>query len=438
MRGVSLVMRFALMFYLARYLNLSAVGMFGLATGLAGMAPAAIGCGVNYFMNREIVGVPLEEAGRKVRDRLVLTAICVATGVALLGAGVETGLVGAWPYMGLVTAIVALECFAFDIHFSLISLKRPLAANFLLFVRSTSWIFPAIAFGVMSKPLRNLEFLLYMWLSGLLLSYIILPFMVKDLPLRSSFQAKTNFRWILCQVRGGWLIYINDISLYSQVFLGRFIVNHYLGLSSTGQYTLYWSVANSIHVLVTSAVIQISMPILVASYRDEGGAGWAQILRGEVAKVIVLGAPLCLLATAVMVLLPPILGLTHLPAGLMLFILMCIGTLLRLVSDTLNYGLYSRGQDNAFALVNLFGCMVSAIFSIVGIRLWGLTGVGASMIVTPALLLSIRLWLLRGGLGSGPPLRRLLLGRHDDEPGIAGDLPAQVPCRHAGVGQPVE
>ena len=77
LRGLGLVSRFALMIYIAKYLDLDFVGAFGLVYGALAILPVFLGFGLNYRLNREIVELPIEDAGRRMRDRLSVTVVAL-------------------------------------------------------------------------------------------------------------------------------------------------------------------------------------------------------------------------------------------------------------------------------------------------------------------------------------------------------------------------
>jgi O-antigen/teichoic acid export membrane protein len=401
-RAISLLARFGLTIYLARYLDLAAIGIFGLVAGVAGITPALIGFGINYYMNREIVDAPMFNAALKVRDRLLVTALTLTVAVLVAVLCVFLGLFKQPPLFALLVAIVFLECIAFDIHLSLISMSKPLLANFLLFVRSAGWIGPVIVIGIAIPSSRTLQSIFLFWFAGLNLNFLMLWLIVRgSISLRHLLRPRVDFAWLRSRIIGGWLIYANDIGMAGQIYLDRFIVSHLLGLTMTGLYTLYWSIANSIHVLVTTAVTQLALPHLIKSHRTSRQV-WRSMLMLETVKAFAIGIALCcVIAFAVLYILPE-LGLTQFSRDPLLFVFMCAGICVRLISDMVNYGLYSRGQDREFALTNVFGIVLSAGLSFACIVQMGVHGVGLSMILTPSILLILRLISLRRGASSRP------------------------------------
>jgi O-antigen/teichoic acid export membrane protein len=391
LRGASLVARFGLVVYVAQYVGLEALGLFALVQGAAGIVPAVLGWGINYFLNREIVDLPAATAGRLLRDRLLLTVASLFAAGCVGAIAVWTGHFRLPESSLLIVLIVCLETIAFDIHMAMISLGKPIAANALLFVRSAAWVAPAVILGLIFPSFRGLDPLYWFWLGGLALNMMLLATIFRDWPVGEILRAPPNVSRLLKQMRNGWLIYLNDVAIVGMLYLDRFIVSYFLGLKATGLFSLYWSVANAAHVLVTTAVIQISLPTLVRAYRNSGAADWLKTLRSETAKTVLTGVPLLIIIFALTVFLLPLAGYRQFTEDPALFLLMLGSVQLRLLGDLCSYGLYSRGQDREFAGINLSGVAVSILLSIIMVHQWGLLGAAMAMNCIAALLLLARL-----------------------------------------------
>jgi O-antigen/teichoic acid export membrane protein len=392
MRTAALVGRFALTMYFAKYFQLTDIGAFGLIAGAVGILPAVLGCGVNYFLGREIVGAPPLRAGIMLRDRLAFTLAMslFATTVAVVAA--HLGLLPVRDNLLLLAWILIGEAVAFDIHMSLVSQRMAVAANFLLFVRSAGWVFPAIGCGVFfGSRLRTLDFVLHCWGLGLVVNFICLfAIVLRRWPLREIARTRVDVRWLVRTVRRASFIYASDLGLVGQIYLDRYIVDHYLGLKQVGVYTLYWQMANAVHVLVTVGVVQLALPRLVEHYRVGIKAVWRSAFLGELGKIVCIAAPLCMACGAVVLLVFPRIGMRQFGAAPLVFELMLVGISVRLVSDIASQGLYSRNLDASYATMNIIGLLISATMSVVLIKRWSLLGVAVGMIATPATLLVIR------------------------------------------------
>lgn len=383
-------MRLGLVVYLAHFMGIAEVGLFGLIQGAAGLAPIVLGWGVTYFLGREIVGRPELEAGRIVRDRLLLTVASLTAAGAIIGALLLAGVIATPGALFWIAAILFLEAIAFDIHIALISVGKPLVANFLLFVRSGLWVVPAAGLGILFPALRSLDFVLLCWLGALIVNFLSLFLFVRGWPLGEIARSPVDASWVVLRIRRAWLIYINDLGLVGMTYLDRYIVNSVLDLRATGLFVLHWSIANAIHVLVTAAAVQVSLPLLVTAFKEGGDRQWKIVLRGIALRVLAAGVPLALLAYLAAVYCLPLVLAADSPIDGALLSWMLFATVIRLLSDALNYGMYSRGLDRSLALVNIGSALSSVALSLVFIHLFGLVGVGIAMTLTSTLLLAAR------------------------------------------------
>ncbi|HET7539020.1 MAG TPA: hypothetical protein VFK05_04085 [Polyangiaceae bacterium] len=394
MRGAGLVGRFALTLYFAKHFQLSEIGTFGLIAGMAGLLPSLIGCGVNYFLNREIVGADPVRAGTMLRDRLALTLGMLLLVALAFAAAHAAGMVPAPANLGLLAFILASECVAFDIHMSLIGLRMPVAANFLLFVRSASWVFPVLVLGMIWPQLRSLSFVFWSWATGLTAGFVFLLVLLRDWPFSAIARTRIDFGWIGRTVRRGWLIYLSDLGIGGQLYLERYVVDALLGLKLTGVYTLYWTMANAVQVLVTVGVVQVALPDLVEAQRRENKVEWRNAFLLATGRTIAITVPLCVACAVVVLQVLPRLGIEQFAVSPELFCLMLVAVPIRLLADMLSYGLYSRNLDTAFAAMNIAGIISSLALSFMLIARYGLIGAGAGMILQGLLMLLLRTLIL--------------------------------------------
>lgn len=391
LRGLGLVGRLGLAIFLVRFFPLTDVGSFGLIAGVVGMAPAMLGWGLNYFLGRAIVDVPLPQAMSQMRRRLLFTVgtVSVAAALTLVGCGLAG--VPLLPLVLPTLLLVFLECIAFDVQMSLIALRMSLAANLILFVRSAAWVFPAALAAFLHAELRTLPFMLWSWLAGVAVCYLILGVMARRARFPWRAQPNEGREWIDDWVRrGGWLIYLNDIGIVGLLYFDRYIVTHFLGLEVAGAFTSYWSVANAVHILIFTGWLQPSLPHLVSALRRGDEADWRrQLVR--LARVIVgVGLSLSLLLFAVVVWGLPAVGVNRLQGYSALFALMLAGTVVRLIADLLHQAMYTRSLDRPLAIINIAGIAITVAVSAACIAAFGLMGAGVATLLTPTLLLLMR------------------------------------------------
>ena len=390
-RGFALAARFALTVYIAKFFDIETLGAFGLLSGAIQIAPAVLGLGLNYWLNREVVNLPAAIAINRIRDRLLVTiAMLFLAGFALFLLSLF-GMAPSLPHAGLLFAIGFLEIIAYDLHMNLISLRMPTFANMLLFVRSASWIYVYIAFSSAFPSYRDFGTLLFFWLGGLLLNYIILAARLPYTVLRQIAATPIDGAWIRDNIKRATFPYLTHLGFVGTTFIDRFIIFYKLSLTETGIFTFYWALANAVQLLVEVGVVQIALPKIIDAGRSEHPAEFLHILVNEFWKALGLGLAVALVVYCVTTLAIPFLDRPQLQSYAWLFPALLVGSLLKSFSDIAGYGLYAKESDRAFALTSLAGVPLSAILNYVGVSVFGLNGIAVATIATTFLLLAIRL-----------------------------------------------
>ncbi len=402
MRGASIATRFVLAIYLAKFIGLEAVGVYGLITGVIAVAPALISFGLHFLLNREIVSMDTYDALVRIKNRTAVTVTLLAIGMAVFLTLHALGLFPLHFNAFLVCIIIFFEVLFADFQLSLISMRKPLLSNFLLFIRAASWVPVFIAVSYFMPAYRSIDFLFVCWLGSIGAALIAVYLSFRHVPLIKLAKEKVDTKWIVERMKSSWLIYISDLGGAGFGNVDRFLLVSMLGLFATGIYSFYWSLAYGLVVLVQAAIVQISLPRLVASYSPTDNANWLSTMKTFVTKTVATGAVLAVVIYTGITFAIPYLdtkGLTDYP---LFFPLLLLASVLKLAADMLHYGLYSRKLDKALALINISSLLAGIALSYVFISLLGLIGVCVAMIVLALGLISVRGYILMKDVKSLP------------------------------------
>jgi O-antigen/teichoic acid export membrane protein len=387
-RGLALASRFALSLYVIHYIDIASLGIFGLITGIAGMMPAALGFGINYHLNRDIMLMPRDEARTATRDRLLVSTTMLAL-VWIGGAAIYVwvpDLLG--PYPLIVGLIISMETIATDIHVIIINRGHAIFANILLFIRSASWIFPVVGLGLAFPAARTLLAIFIAWFSALVVSGVICILFFSPGFSRSFWLKKPNVAAILSRARINPLIYVNDIGLVGQTYLDRFLVFWLLGGDATGLYTFVFSLTNGIYVLVHVSTVQVALPSLSRMLDDF--SEWRSVLTGYIRQAIAFGLCIAVCIVLMMAYALPKMNSHQLSDQKLFFVLMSIAAVIKPVSDLFNVGLYSLRRDHMVAVLNIGAIIFGAGLSVTAIEFFDLRGVGLASVFAVILVGSAR------------------------------------------------
>ncbi|MBK8375543.1 MAG: hypothetical protein IPL18_11940 [Sphingomonadales bacterium] len=393
LRLATLVLRFGLTLYVTAFIGLEATGTLGIAIALTAITPALIGFGLNYHLTRDVVGQSLACVIPMARDRALVTFAAL---ILLTVAGVAAH----WQWVGppgltewLIVALVWFEMLALEHYLLLIGLQRSVMANVMIFVRSAVWVPAAMLFGYLAPEARSIDMVLAFWVAGHAAALALFAgLLVREHALGLWLAPRTG--WVGTTMRHSWLIWISDIALAGMAFSDRLIVAQVLDTRAVGVFTLYWSFANAMQTLITSAFIQPALPGLVLLHRNDP-AGWKVHVfrRWRLVTLLAIGLGMAIIA-AIYVLFsyaPP----DRFPWEPTLALLLFAAYGVRIGSEYLGICLTSAGRFNAYALSTIGG------FAVTFGLLWGLTKLGGINGTAQALLFAavgltvVRLWLVR-------------------------------------------
>ncbi len=387
--------KFALAVYMARWLGLEEVGLYGLLVGAATAVPAILGFGLNDWTARRIVGAPREAAIPAALTRLSVTlgveaVLQAAAWAALVAAGMPIAASTAM----LMSAILVLEHLAIDDYALEIGRERPTFANLQLFLRAGFWPVPVIAWGILDPAARTIDVVLGGWLVGLVVMWAVV--LARSL---------SGGRWRLLRfdrtfpataLRGGVPFWLADAGAVGNLYLDRFVVSAFLGMEATGVYTFFWSFANVVHTLAVNGVIQPQVPRLIAAERSGDPTRFAAE-RSRLARDSRLWAVLLLGVVGVgLPALLPWLGRPALGENLPIFWVVLVATTARIASDTYGFLLYALHRDHAIAATALTGVAGTGLVGVTLIPLFGLPGAAATYLVVGLGLALVRRRLLGG------------------------------------------
>lgn len=389
----SMVAKFLLALYTARYLGLADLGIYGLLVGAATMVPWALGFGVTDWTMRQIAILPRAEAAARITTRLSLSLAVHIVGQPIAWAiNAALGSPIPWPIVFAGGAILLLEHLACDAGDMLIARNHPMLGAVLLFVRAGLWPFAVIAWGVLNPAARTLEWLLIGWFAGLAIAWIGLAFyLLREERWR---QLALRPRWLMRGIAQSVPLYIKDLAGSLNLYLDRFLISFFLGLELTGVYTLFWSICNVVHNLSVASIVQPQLPQLMSS-AARGAEPFRTLERKLQIEVAIWTA---LLVVAAVIAIPPLLPYLDRPllqANLTVFWIVLAATVLRIGADSYGFVLLALHRDTAIAIISVAGVAASAVLNVALVPVFGLKGAGYAFVLTALGLFVARYWMTR-------------------------------------------
>jgi|GEM_PF-2566749 len=397
MRACIMGSKFALAIFIAHYLDLSSLGLYGLAVGAIAIVPAVVNVGMNHLLMRNAVTASPAELVESLRHHW--TFILSIYAVLLAAAVASMSIFGTTAVWILIVGVILFEHVNNDVFYLFSNLQYHVAANANAFIRGAAWILVYIPLAIWDPNLRTLTDLFGAWLVGGILSFVLFVCLSRSWPWRKTFSLPFRASVIAGTVRKSYLFYISDLGFIASQYIDRYFVTLFLGLKIAGVYFLFWTVANSTYTFLALVLQQKQRPLLIRAYRSDGAIAHAQLAWRFMQSTVLLTAALSFVVGLTFQLLAPTLGQPALTAHWPAFWLIVAGMGFRYLADFGAMGLFTAHRDLMTTVTNVTSVCVLVVAQILLLPMAGLYGAGGAILITFA---GIALWRYR--LLFGPSL----------------------------------
>ena len=232
MRGATLLLKFVLLFSLARLLEPSQVGLYGLFAAVALFLAGVAGLGYSMYATREIAAADVDRRTAIIRDQAVfcVLAYVLVLPLSLLLFFSETL---PWTLAGWFFALMVLEHVGVEVERILVAASRQMAASVVLFLRSGSWVLVAVPLMWTNPALRRLDTVLAAWGVGATVACAVGLIGIARIGTWDIFRA-INWSWMKGGLRIGLPLLGGTLALKSLTTLDRIWVGVVGGLEVLG------------------------------------------------------------------------------------------------------------------------------------------------------------------------------------------------------------
>lgn len=369
LRGITLVSKFLLIFFLAKFLDPVEVGIYGLISATTGYALYVVGFEFYNFSNREMIGEDPRKWLRMIRDQgilyLILYAVFLPFGMLLFLKGWLP-----WMYIFWFFGLVLFEHVAQELNRILVSISHQLLASFVLFVRSGAWCL-IVAFAMWLSPeARNLDFMFVVWTICACFSCAIASIKLFSFD-KKCLRDPIDWVWIKKGINIAIPLLIASLALRGIFTFDRYFVENISGIDVVGPYVLFIGIATAILSFLDAGVIVFFYPKMVAFAKSEDYSGFKRCIKGLFLNIVTVTFVLSLISVVVS---KPLLLLLNKPLyieNLFLLYWLLIGVIIYALSTIPHLGLYSFGKDKPIVLSQVAGFIVFLAVSYCGMNHWG-------------------------------------------------------------------
>ena len=359
LRSATLGTRFLFIFFLAKYLDVDAVGYYGIFTATIGYCLYFVGLDFYIYLTREIIRAPNERRGEMLKGQAALSS---ALYIIIAPASLFFLTQSTWPgyLVWWFLPILLLEYFNQEVSRLLIALSEQIFASIILFVRQGSWALLAVVLMNWNAESRSLSLVMGLWGGAGLAAAALGLWKIRKLRF-GGWENAIDWAWIKRGIAVSSAFLIATLALRGFQTIDRYWLETLAGIEFVGIYILFLGLAGSMLVFLDASIFAYGYPALI-SYNHSGQNLAA---RNKVRQMFFQTLSACLLFGALSwLVLPHLLSWIGNPAyldGLFLYPWIWVGVTLNALGLVPHYGLYGAGRDRPIIYSHLAALPVFAL-----------------------------------------------------------------------------
>lgn len=394
----SLAGKFLLSFYMARFLGLEDLGLYGLVFSATMISVSLLGFRVDYALMREIGRLSHEQLSERMKAANLLflgSYVALAAPFFLIMPTFAPEMSSA--VLLCMFVLCCTEHFASAMYNIAVALDRANTANILFFVRGGLWTAPAILLGIFSPIMRTAEFVLGCWAFFSVISVVMSIHLLRDqIAWKVQLRIGENERiWLGSAVRASLGVWLGTVAYAAGGYADRFLVNNLLSLTAVGVATFYLSFTLPISTLVQSATFVPRQARLVELHDRGDSEPYRVLMRKTLLTVAVLASAIAAVMAVLVSLSAKLLGKSELIVSQPVFWLILAGAVLRTIADGLFYPLFVERRTRTIWGSDLLFCAAVVLLTASLLPSLGLYGLGVASVASASLILLVRVLALR-------------------------------------------
>ncbi|MCD5987017.1 hypothetical protein KDX30_03775 [Pseudomonas sp. CDFA 553] len=356
LRGLTLLSKFLLIFFLAKFLAADAVGLYGLLSAGIGYGIYVLGCEFYNFANRELIGSERSAWLRLIRDQAVLYVLLYMLFLPVLVGVFWRGWLP-WAFFSWFLLLLLLEHIAQEANRILVATSQQLLASVVLFLRSGLWCLVVVLLMWGSQEARTLEVTLAAWVLGCLVACGVALYSFSHMD-KSELRLPIDWAWIRRGVVAALPLLVASLAVRGIYTFDRYWVEHVASLHVLGAYVLYIGMATAILSFLDAGVVVFFFPKLVQAAKQKQGVLFEKVMRElavNVGLVVVVLSFCCWLSSFWIV---QWLNQPVYQENIALLYWLLGATSLYGLSMVPHLGLYAYGEDKQILYAQVFGLLV--------------------------------------------------------------------------------
>ena len=389
LRGLTLVSKFVLLFYLAKILPPEEIGVYGLFYVTISFSLFLLGLDYYAYAQREMHSRPKVEWPIIIRNQFTFYLLTYIFAIPILAPVFTSGILPL-KYIGWFYVLVTLEHLSQELYRLLIAMQKPLLANLALFIRSGVWVYAVIVIMWLEPTFRDLHVVWAGWTIGALCSLLLTIFVVQSLDFKKLINVSIDWPWIRRGLPISLRFIIGTLAIRGLFTFDRYIIDAYLGKDSVAVYTVYIALINGITAFIDAGAISILYPKIVASYKQSKLDTYKKYIKKLAVAILFLSLLLNTLIGIVAyfwfsLFLPEI----YTKNIEVLWLLQLMGVIM-VMAYVPHYALYVRHKDTILSAIHIMSFVIGIVLFLIFIPKYGIIGAAIALIVSWLLVILLK------------------------------------------------
>lgn len=385
LRGATLASRFLFVFFLARFVAPSSMGIYGLFTATVGYALYLIGLDFYTHSTREIIKKDKKEWGAILKNQIALSAVLYLVCIPLLCLMFTFDVlpVGLLPWF---VVILILEHVNQELSRLLIAISEQLMSSTLLFIRQGSWALVIVALMYFDTAARTLHFVFAAWALAGVSAVSIGIYRLRQIEI-GGWQQAVDWAWIIKGLKVCVPFLVATLALRGIQTLDRYWLEAVAGIEAVGAYVLFMGMASTLMAFLEAGVFAYGYPALIKSHHNNQ----ANEFRGHLHKMLLLTVAFSILFSALTWMVLPYLlhwiGNDFYFKHQELYGWLLLAMIINALGMIPHYALYAQGKDRPIIVSHILSMFVFVAATSLFIRFQPLTAIPMGMSAAFAFIL---------------------------------------------------
>lgn len=390
LRGLTIGLRFILVFGLAKYYSIYDLGVYGLFVTTTTLLIFFLGFDFYSYAHREILATPDRLQPDLIKNKIAFWGISYLIVGPLAGVIFLTGILPSslifWFYL-----ILLFEHLAQELYRLFILLGQQVFANILLFIRMAAWVIIVLIYWIVNN-FQNLDITIIwmLWSMGVISSVILGFHRLINHYKPFKLSPGIDWQWIKKGIVVSIPFLIGTLAFKVIEFSDRYFIDFFVGKEAVGVYTFYYNFANVLQTVVFTLVIAELYPKLIEYYQNGDSQLFAQASKKFSRQVTLISASSMVVVALCIIPAIEIIDKPEFYDDFAAYIVLIIAVTLLNISFIPHYLLYAKRKDKILMVTTLYGAGVNVLGNLILTRYFGLIGSAFSTLLSYLLMVILK------------------------------------------------